>query len=350
MKRLVVAIAALAAACAWGGRGGEQAPPPAETARPVSGFGPAADWEPIRLSVRAAPLSPSPEIKGVGPLTFRGGLELASDSSRFGGLSGLYVDADGRLLAVTDRGDWFAARLVLDDAGALVGLADGRLAALRDETGAAVTERTGNDAEDITRLPDGRFAVSFEGIHAVRLYDLAGKGPGAAAVRRVALAGVDALTANDSLEAVAALDDDRLLIGSEGFNRGDALFWIAAPDSASPPPPAGNATPTQGYGLVALDRLPGGDFLAMERYFTPLVGPRIVIKRVSAAPLAETPAQWRDAPVAELNPPVTLDNFEGLAIAPRDRGEAVRLYIVSDDNFSSSQKTLLYAFDYVPAP
>jgi hypothetical protein len=88
----------------------------------------------------------------------------------------------------------------------------------------------------------------------------------------------------------------------------------------------------------------------MERYFTPLVGPRIVIKRVSAAPLAETPAQWRDAPVAELNPPVTLDNFEGLTVAPRDRGEAVRLYIVSDDNFSSSQKTLLYAFDYVPAP
>ena len=37
------------------------------------------------------------------------------------------------------------------------------------------------------------------------------------------------------------------------------------------------------------------------------------------------------------------DNFEG--IAAEARGEATRLYILSDDNFNPVQRTLLLAFD-----
>jgi hypothetical protein len=40
----------------------------------------------------------------------------------------------------------------------------------------------------------------------------------------------------------------------------------------------------------------------------------------------------------------SIDNFEGLAVERRPDG-AVRIYIVSDDNFSSSQRTLLMVFE-----
>jgi len=44
-----------------------------------------------------------------------------------------------------------------------------------------------------------------------------------------------------------------------------------------------------------------------------------------------------------------VDNFEGIAVVPRATG-GIRLYIVSDDNASASQRTYLLAFDWQPAP
>jgi hypothetical protein len=43
---------------------------------------------------------------------------------------------------------------------------------------------------------------------------------------------------------------------------------------------------------------------------------------------------------------VTIDNFEGIAAKQMPDGR-VRLYIVSDDNFSDSQRTLLMVFDTI---
>ena len=55
-------------------------------------------------------------------LRFLGGLELSSPGPAFGGLSGLTLTADGdRMIAVSDRGRWFTARLVERDDGRLVG-------------------------------------------------------------------------------------------------------------------------------------------------------------------------------------------------------------------------------------
>ena len=45
----------------------------------------------------------------------------------------------------------------------------------------------------------------------------------------------------------------------------------------------------------------------------------------------------------ELKLPGTTDNFEG--IAAETRNGRTRLYILSDDNFSPMQRTLLLAFD-----
>jgi hypothetical protein len=48
-----------------------------------------------------------------------------------------------------------------------------------------------------------------------------------------------------------------------------------------------------------------------------------------------------------LERPLTVDNFEGVAAQARPDGR-VRFYLISDDNFSGKQRTLLLAFDWTP--
>ena len=92
----------------------------------------------ISLSTRQIALDPNDRtVQHIGKLQFLGGLNVRSDEPAFGGLSGLSVTADGRLAAVSDRGRWFTARIVRNDAGRLVGLADAELGPLKDPGGPA---------------------------------------------------------------------------------------------------------------------------------------------------------------------------------------------------------------------
>ena len=52
--------------------------------------------------------------------------------------------------------------------------------------------------------------------------------------------------------------------------------------------------------------------------------------------------------IATFRAPLSGDNFEGLAV--RQEGEKTFLYIVSDDNFSASQRTLLMKFEWGTKP
>jgi len=46
----------------------------------------------------------------------------------------------------------------------------------------------------------------------------------------------------------------------------------------------------------------------------------------------------------ELAPPLNVDNFEGIA-AETTKSGSTRLYLISDDNYSAKQRTLLYVFE-----
>ena len=50
--------------------------------------------------------------------------------------------------------------------------------------------------------------------------------------------------------------------------------------------------------------------------------------------------------LAELGGGLELDNFEGIAVWPLADGRD-RIFIISDDNFSENQRTLLYVFETV---
>jgi len=318
-------LALLAAACA------------AETAEPPAG------WRPAEIEAAPAEYDAleTPELR------FAGGLALRSNDPAFGGWSGLEALPDGRLIAVSDAGTWLEARPTLDSAGRLVGVTDARLAPMTGLNGRPLPDKRAGDAEGLALLPDGRLAVSFEQQHRIWIYDLTA-GPASAATPGPEIPQARRLRANEGLEALAAADG-ALFAGAERSPEGGESWWwrlASDPIETSGPHPA---PISPAFSLVALDRLPpafGGDFVALERFYAPLVGARIRIRRISGAALA---TGRFDGPVAaELTGPWRTDNFEAVAAVETPTG--ARLYLLSDDNFSAAQRTLLYAFDWSATP
>ena len=89
--------------------------------------------------------------------------------------------------------------------------------------------------------------------------------------------------------------------------------------------------------LVAVAPLDDGRIAYLLRAWDPIRGSRIILTLLDA----------KGAEIARmaLAKPLTVDNFEGLAAVP-GRDGAIRFYLISDDNFSASQRTLLLAFDW----
>lgn len=278
--------------------------------------------------------------ESAGRLRFRGGLELQSDHDGFGGLSGMEALDHDRLLAISDNGDWFDARLVLNEAGDLTSAVDWRIAMMRDEDGEPFEDKESGDSEDLAQLPDGRFAVSFEQTQTIRIYDLNRDGPFGAATAGPPLAETSSMRDNVGLEAIAAADDGALIVGAEG-REVTAPIWRTTIDARAPVAPIARYPLTNGYSLTSLDRLPDGGFVALERFFAPVIGPRA---RITRFVLDGEGAIGEVEELAALAPPMPVDNFEAIAAVRMPDG-ALRLYILSDDNFNARQRTLLLAFD-----
>jgi hypothetical protein len=280
----------------------------------------------------------------LGQLRYRGGVALTSELETFGGLSGLEALDDNRLLAISDAGDWIEARLLLDESGTLIGVADVRMAFMRDERGEPFAEKEKGDSEGLTQLPDGRFAVSFEQSQTIRIYDLNRDGPFGAAAAGPRLQGVRRLPDNVGLEALAVTSEGALLVGAEGGGRRATPLWIAPLAAQAPVRSRVGYRPESGYSLTSFDRLPDGGFVALERFYAPLIGARARITRFSEESLRGRTVEAEE--LTRLAPPFPVDNFEGVAAARMPDG-ATRLYIVSDDNFSDRQRTMVLAFDIV---
>ncbi len=295
-------------------------------------------WRSIPLEVSAVQVT----AEQYGALRFRGGLQLRSSDFGFGGFSGLEVLEDGRLIAVTDNGSWFSAHVTLDDSGALIGLSEPRLALLRDESALPFETKIAGDAEGVTQMLDGRFAVAFEQSQSIRIYDLNRDGPFGAAQAGPELADVQNLPPNRGLEAIAADEDGVLIIGAEGAG-GMTTIWRAPLNATSPSPTLARYRPARGLSLVGMDRLPDGGFVALERFYAPVIGGRARLVRFD---LLEAVELTTTTELGRLGPPLRVENFEGVS-AVRNSDGSTRLYILSDDGFSPRFRTILYAFDVV---
>lgn len=287
----------------------------------------------------------------VGALHWRGGLELTSPAPYFGGFSALLLSPDGRqLTAVSDKGRWLTAQLAYDDAGDLSGLSNADMGQLRGEDGAPLEGKGLQDAESLARLADNSLLVSFERDHRIWRYPamIATENPTPLAGRPRPFpppAAIAALSANQGLEALVALSDDRILAIAEataGEDLHPAFLWDGAAWHAFSYRGADDHRPT------GATRLPNGDILLIERRFTELGGLSLRLARLSAGQLQSAPdisgKILEGEELARLRPPLTIDNFEGIAALTGPKGETL-VALLSDDNFSPLQRTLLLLFE-----
>lgn len=315
-------------------------------AGPALGSGPVA-----RIELRATPVllnRADPAASRVGRLLFVGGLELSSADQRFGGISALMWEPGcDRLLAVTDSGNW----LILDpseEGGRLTGIRAAWLSPLLSPDGRPPRSKRDADAESLARAADGTTFVFYELDHRGEAYpDVSACRPESLAqpaARRWVPPDVSNWPANGGIESAARLGNELLMLSeaSPGAAGGRAGV-VAAPDSAE-----GRrfsyAAPT-GHEPTALDPLdPAGRMLVLHRRFTPLTGISIIMSEADFPSTLPERAMPRE--IARLAPPLSVDNFEGLAV--RAEGTRRFVYLVSDDNFNPLQRTLLLKFELLP--
>lgn len=311
-------LAALLAACA-----------PASAVLPP---GPIPAGAAIAISALPAPLNPDdPGQDRLGSFVYAGGLHLSSDQTgRLHGLSDLAVSADGRLASISDAGDLLTARLTLDAAGRPTGLADARLGPLPGMDGAPLQGKGRADAEGLALMAGGDRLVSFEHDHRIWRYPAAGGPP------RPAPMPAEAFTDNNGMEAIAALPGPgAYAVGAEDSGH----TWSCRLSGGCRPSYSVEIPAGAGAGLVGAAALPGGRIAWLIRAWRPLAGNHIALT-------IRDPA-GAEIDRLELARPLTVDNFEGLAAVPQADGR-IRLYLISDDNFSPQQRTLLLAFDWTP--
>ena len=286
-----------------------------------------------RVSVRAAqvPLNPTePSQRAVGDFLFAGGLALTSADGQLHGLSDLHVSASGQLTAVSDGGDLIDAQLVMDKDGRLADVANLRRTRLTGEDGRPLVGKINADAEGLAVLPNGDRLVSFEGRARILLYPAGGGGPQSVPMPAVTFpenGGMEAITADP------AAASDAYAVGSEVSGE----TWncrLSVPTCTKGPV----TLKTVFYGLVSMRRLPGGEMVYLLRTIDQQRRYRVILKVVKEA---------REMARLDLEPPMNVENFEGLAVVSRPDG-GLRFFLLSDDNESPRERTLLFAFDWLP--
>lgn len=324
---------ALAGLGAWAAAG------PAEAASPDTGR--------IPLAVTARPIAAfeprNPDKTRFGQLIFRSGLVLSGSHPRFGGLSGLWRGPGGAdLVAITDNGFWLTGRLASRE-GRLTGLEDAELAPILGSSGRPLHRSRYYDTESLC-IADGVAYLGVERTHDVLRFDWATEGVMARARLVLVPREVKRLPDNRGLEAIGVVPPGQPLAG--------AIIAIAERSGGEDEPTLGVILGRQpglfqvarhdGFDITDLAFLPDGDLVVLERWYRTLRGVGMRIRRIPGANLKA--GALLDGPTliqADLGQEI--DNMEGLAVH-REEGRTV-LTLVSDDNFSFLQRTVLLEFE-----
>jgi hypothetical protein len=290
---------------------------------------------PIRIEAEAVPEWTGKPTRPADDFTYAGGLALTStDTARLHGLSDLVVLPDGRMVSQSDEGDLVRGRLVLDADRRLVGVDQATIAPLTGLDGQPLAGgKAETDAEGLALWPNGDLMVSFERHHRIWLYPAAGGPP-----RDVPHPDAP-FPNNEGMEALAlapADGPDAYRVGREDTRE----TWIChlAGGCAKSFAVAGVG---EGW-LTSARAMPDGGWVFLLRDYNPLT-------RATTVRIRITDATGRTRDTHLIAAPATVDNFEGVAALPNPDG-SVRLYVISDDNFSARQRTLLLAFDWRPKP
>ncbi|UKK82787.1 esterase-like activity of phytase family protein [Sphingopyxis sp. BSN-002] len=275
-----------------------------------------------------------------GTLRFVRGWRLTSPNRIFGGFSALAITGPDRFRLVGDGG--YGAQLTLHLDGRVE---DARIALLPSPSGKA-RRKSQSDFEAMAFDPaSGKIWVALEGLNEVWRIDAK-----LTHIESRAKLPKPYWPANRGPEAMVRLADGRTLILSEDADddpRGRAA-WLFAGDPAVPGTKAVRFFyDSQGKGLVSdAAALPDGRILLVHRKLG--LNPVFTTTLAIADPADIRPgAAIRSRPIGRVPVPLA-ENYEGAAVEVR--GGRTFLWLASDDNFNSWQRSLLVEFELVDLP
>jgi hypothetical protein len=311
---------------------------------------PAASPEPAPVEIRGYPFDhfsvADRERTRFGALTFRAGVELQASSEGFGGFSGLWRSPDGsEIVAVSDAAQWLTARVATAN-GRLAGLADAVMAPVLGANGRPLRRTRSYDTESLA-IAGGVAYLAIERTQEVMRFDWAKEGVRARALPVGLPAEVKRLPRNKGLEAIGVAPVRSPLAGALVAVAERAEWDEAAPTRGfiltGRRAGAFDIARSDEYEATDLAFLDGGDMLLLERRFSVLRGVAARIRRFSGNAIA--PGALVDGPVIfEADAGHQLDNMEGMAVH-RDASGATIVTLISDNNFSVLQRTLLLEFE-----
>jgi hypothetical protein len=284
---------------------------------------------PERPMLRAIPLLQ--EARTIGAARLAGVWELRSPSPDFHGYSALAALADGSLLALSDRGR------VLRFGPPDLSRRSFRIGPFSAREGG---DKHLADIEAMTLDPrSGRLWIAYEGSNVIERRDRDG------AIERTRPMAMRNWPANTGPEAMVRLTDGRFIVLSESpgtwFGRSTPGLLFPGDPIDGVEPLRFRFLPPEGFRPVDIAQIPDGRVLILVRRVEWGLPPGFAGQLVLADPkLIGAGKAWRGQVVAEITNPVPTENFEGLAVVPRERGGVV-LWLISDDNQSAFQRTLL---------
>jgi hypothetical protein len=291
--------------------------------------------------------SRNPKQTRFGALDFRGGLTLESPAKEFGGISAIRVAADGQnFLSLTDKGDWLRGRIVYRGT-VPIAIRDAEMAPILGPDRRPLRIRGWYDTEALAE-DGGTLYVGIERVQRIVRFDYGRDGLTARGIPIPVPPAFRALPSNGSLECLVMppqggpLAGTLVAISEQGHDAlGNHLSFLIG---------GGND------GTFALKRAddfdvsdcaltPNGKLLVLERRFSWTSG---LAMRIRSVPLTSIkPGATVDGPeliTADMGSQI--DNMEGLSVHRAADGALV-LTLISDDNFSPLERTLLLQFTLV---
>jgi hypothetical protein len=228
--------------------------------------------------------------------------------------------------------------MIMDSNGSLIDLLDWQIAPILTPAKTPVTGRW-RDAEALALAHDGSFLVGFEGAHRIWRYSAP---PNTFESPPVAVKIPSALSrapSNGGIEGVTVLPDGRLLMLTEQFENPDGSVkgWLIGDDQSAEL----SYLPAEGFHVTDCAALNNGDLLVLERRYVPfgILSARVTLVKANSI---QPGAKLGGKELLKLEQPLAAENFEGIAAQETSRGTVI--FIVSDDNFSAFQQTVLLQF------
>jgi hypothetical protein len=306
---------------------------------------------PVSIDVNARPIASfDPRDRShvrFGSLEWRSGLVLTSAFHGFGGLSALRLDPKGvKFISLSDKGSWFTGRIVYSGRE-MKGLADVEASPMIGPDDKPITTRGWFDSESLAL--DGSLAyVGLERVNQVLRFDFS-KGFTRSRSEVVPMpAAVKKLPFNKGLEALVFVPKGQPLAGTliamseRGLDsHGNLIAFLVG----GPTPGQFSVRRTNNFDISDAVLLPSGDLLILERKFSLFSGVGIRIRRIPLKSIG--PGAVVDGPsIFDADLGQEIDNMEGIDAFVTPEGDTV-LTMVSDDNFSLLQRTLLLQFTLV---